>query len=64
MREALAIDEKYREPTHDFIAIRLNNLAHLLQETNRFSEAEQAIQGHWLFEKPLLVTSTQTSLCA
>ena len=54
MREALAIDEKYREPTHDFIAIRLNNLAHLLQETNRFSEAEQAIRRALAFREASL----------
>ena len=40
MRRALAIDEKSYGPDHPKVAIRLNNLAQLLQATKRLSEAE------------------------
>ena len=40
MRRALAIDEKSYGPDHPDVAIRLNNLALLLQATNRLAEAE------------------------
>ena len=40
MRRALAIDEKSYGPDHPNVAIRLNNLAELLQATNRLAEAE------------------------
>ncbi len=40
MRRALAIDEASYGADHPKIAIRLNNLAHLLQATNRLGEAE------------------------
>ena len=40
MRRALAIDEGSYGPDHPNVAIRLNNLAGLLQDTNRLSEAE------------------------
>ncbi len=40
MRRALAIDEKSFGPEHPNVAIRLNNLAQLLQATNRLGEAE------------------------
>ena len=40
MRRALAIDEKSFGPEHPNVAIRLNNLAQLLQATNRLAEAE------------------------
>ena len=40
MRRALAIDEKSLGPEHPNVAIRLNNLAALLQATNRLAEAE------------------------
>ena len=40
MRRALAIDEQSFGPEHPKVAIRLNNLAQLLQDTNRLSEAE------------------------
>jgi tetratricopeptide (TPR) repeat protein len=39
-RLALEIDEQTLEPDHPNVAIRLNNLAQLLQDTNRLSEAE------------------------
>jgi tetratricopeptide (TPR) repeat protein len=39
-RRALAIDEQHLGPRHQTVAIRLNNLANLLQETNRLAEAE------------------------
>ncbi|MFN9071110.1 MAG: tetratricopeptide repeat protein, partial [Cyanobacteriota bacterium] len=37
---ALAIDEASYGPNHPKVAIRLNNLATLLQATNRLTEAE------------------------
>ena len=40
MRRALAIDEKSLGPDHPDVARDLNNLAQLLQATNRLSEAE------------------------
>ena len=40
MRRALAIDEASLGPGHPEVAIRLNNLAQLLQATNRLAEAE------------------------
>ena len=40
MRRALAIDEKSFGPDHPNVAIDLNNLALLLQATNRLAEAE------------------------
>ncbi|MCA8902442.1 MAG: tetratricopeptide repeat protein, partial [Hyphomonas sp.] len=36
----LAIDEKSYGPDHPRVAIRLNNLALLLEDTNRLQEAE------------------------
>ena len=43
MRRALAIDEKSFGPDHPKVAIRLNNLARLLQAANRLAEAEPFI---------------------
>src|SRR5208337_2496024 len=40
LRRALAIDEASYGPDHPNVAIRLNNLAQLLQATNRLGEAE------------------------
>ena len=40
MRRALAIDEQAYGPEHPDVAIDLNNLAQLLQATNRLAEAE------------------------
>jgi tetratricopeptide (TPR) repeat protein len=40
MRRALSIDEASYGSEHPNVAIRLNNLAQLLQETNRLGEAE------------------------
>ena len=40
MRRALAIDEKSCGPEHPKVATDLNNLAALLQATNRLEEAE------------------------
>ena len=40
MRRALAIDEASFGPDHPNVATRLNNLAQLLQATNRLAEAE------------------------
>lgn len=40
-RLALSIEEKTSGPEHPKVALRLNNLAHLLQTTNRPDEAER-----------------------
>ena len=40
MRRALAIDEQSYGPEHPDVARDLNNLAQLLQATNRLAEAE------------------------
>jgi tetratricopeptide (TPR) repeat protein len=40
MRRALAIDEESLGPVHPNVALRLNNLADLLQDTYRLAEAE------------------------
>ena len=40
MRRALAIDEAAYGPEHPDVARDLNNLAQLLQDTNRLAEAE------------------------
>ena len=40
MKRALAIDEKSYGPEHPNVARDLNNLAQLLQATNRLGEAE------------------------
>jgi hypothetical protein len=40
VRRALAIDEKSLGPDHPDVATHLNNLARLLQATNRLAEAE------------------------
>jgi len=40
MRRALAIDERSYGKDHPRVAIDLNNLAQLLQATNRLAEAE------------------------
>ncbi len=39
-RRALTIDEEAYGPEHPIVAVRLNNLAQLLQHTNRLNEAE------------------------
>jgi tetratricopeptide (TPR) repeat protein len=43
-RRALAINEKYFGPDHPNVATDLNNLAELLRDTNRLSEAEPLIR--------------------
>ena len=45
MRRALAIDEKSFGHDHPNVAIRLNNLAMLLRETNQLREAEPLMSG-------------------
>ena len=40
MRRALELDEQCNGSDHPIVAVRLHNLAQLLQETNRLSEAE------------------------
>ena len=44
MRRALAIDEKTYGADHPEVAIRFNNVAELLQATNRLAEAEPLIR--------------------
>jgi hypothetical protein len=44
MRRVLAIDEASRRPDHPDVAIHLNNLAALLQATNRLREAEPLVR--------------------
>jgi tetratricopeptide (TPR) repeat protein len=44
MRRALAIDEASFGDAHPNVAIRLNNLAALLQATNRLAEAEPLLR--------------------
>ena len=44
MRRALSIDEKSYGPDHPNVAIRLNNLAQLLEATNRLGEAESLMR--------------------
>ena len=44
MRRALAIDEASYGPDHPNVAIGLNNLAQLLQATNRLGEAERLLR--------------------
>ena len=48
MKRALAIDEKSYGPEHPKVAIDLNNLAALLQDTNRLGEAEPLMSGRSL----------------
>ena len=44
-RRALAIDESASGPGHPRVALRLNNLALLLRNTNRLEEAEPLMRG-------------------
>ena len=44
MRRALAIDEQSYGEAHPEVAVDLNNQAHLLQTTNRLSEAERLMR--------------------
>ena len=46
MRRALAIDEASFGAEHPDVAIDLNNLAQLLQATNRLGEAEPLMRRH------------------
>jgi len=46
MQRALAIDEASYGPDHPNVARDLNNLAQLLQATNRLEEAEPLMQLH------------------
>ncbi|MFN9245144.1 MAG: tetratricopeptide repeat protein, partial [Cyanobacteriota bacterium] len=45
MRRALAIDAAHYGPSHPNVAIDLNNLAQLLQATNRLAEAEPLMRS-------------------
>jgi hypothetical protein len=46
MRRALEIDEASFGPGHPEVATDLNNLAGLLQDTNRLAEAEPLMRRH------------------
>ena len=51
-RRALAIDEPSYGPDHPDVAIRLNNLAQLLQATNRPAEAEPLMRRALAIDEP------------
>ena len=57
MRRALAIDETSYGPDHPSVASGLNNLARLLQATNRLAEAEPLVRRALaIFETSLVPT--------
>jgi hypothetical protein len=63
MRRALAIDEAAYGADHPRVAIRLNNLAQLLQAANRLAEAEPLMRRALVILKASLCPdhpSTQT----
>ena len=47
MRRALGIAEASFGKDHPHVAVQLNNLAALLQATNRLAEAEPLLRRHW-----------------
>ena len=51
MRHALTIDEQSFGPDHPKVATDLNNLAHLLQDTNRLTEAEPLMRRALLIDE-------------
>ncbi len=54
MRRALKIDEQSFGPNHPDVATDLNNLALLLQDTNRLAEAEPLLRrAAAIFERSL-----------
>ena len=65
MRRALAIDEASLGADHPEVAIRLNNLAQLLQATNRLAEAEPLMRRALAIDEtsfgPITPTSPATS---
>ena len=65
MRRALAIDETSFGPEHPKVAIRLNNLAQLLQATNRLAEAEPLMRRALAIDEkssgPIIPTSPSAS---
>ena len=64
MRRALAIDEARLGPDHTQVAIDLNNLAHLLQATNRLRDAEPAMRRALAIDEvlgPTIPTSPSVS---
>ena len=62
MRRALAIDETFFGPDHPNVATALNNLARLLQDTNRLEGAEPLYRRAWRSTRPRTVPTTQPSL--
>ena len=59
MRRALAIDEKAYGPDHPTVGTALNNLAQLLQDTNRLAESEPLMRRALAI--PSLVAYTHTA---
>ena len=51
MRRALALDEQSYEAEHPNVALHLNNLAQLLQNTNRMAEAEPLMRRALAIDK-------------
>jgi hypothetical protein len=65
MRQALAIDQASFGLDHPNVAIRLNNLALLLQATNRLAEAEPLMRRALaIFEDSLGDDHPQTKIVA
>jgi tetratricopeptide (TPR) repeat protein len=63
-RRALAIDEKSYGPEHPEVATDINNLAVLLQDTNRLAEAEPLVRRVILiFEKSLGADHPNVAIC-
>ena len=54
MRRALAIDEQSYGPDHPNVATDLNNLAQLLQATNRLAEAEPLMRRALAIDEQIL----------
>ena len=61
MRRALAIDEQSYGPDHPDVAIDLNNLAQLLQATNRLAEAEPLMRRALAIDEQAYGPTTPTS---
>ena len=66
MRRALSIDEHSLGPDHPRVAVGLNNLATLLQETNRLAEAEPLMRWALAIDEaasaPIIRQSLETSI--
>jgi hypothetical protein len=58
MRRALNIDEQSYGENHPSVAIRLNDLALLLKDTNRLTDAESLIAAPSRSPRPVWVMNT------